>query len=593
MRKVVLLIILTLSLFGEYIEHFDTKVAIKDSSNANIKESILWNFGKELRHGIYRDIPKNDMQIRGLKVYQNGYSATYKLMDKDRYWRIRIGDADKYVSGKVNYTLMYNLMGQVVRKYGDKNAIIVDTIGTGFKKPIKLATSTIYLPKILENKVLVKAYKGKFGSKNEIKVKIDKNVIKITALNLAPYEGVTVAISFDPSLMAVGKKPNYKFWEKPIFYLFLAPILALFYYYGKRFNIFKDIGSIAPRYHPPKDLTVMEAGLLKDNFVDFTEIKPAILELANLGYIKIEEDENGLYLKKLKEADHALSIEQERILNAIFGYAEVTPTTSIKIDSRDFEGIREKVHQALIDKGYFGSSVKSARTGFLFGAVSLALLSIGAFFYYIYRDTMFEKIVPIGVSAGFIIVGIFNFLGAIKSKDIGGFFFSFVWIGFSGIFLFYVINSKDILISLLLMLVIIAIGSYLIYKRLNTLTFKGVLAKRHLLGLKEFIDKADKDKIKFFLQEDKKYLDKMLPYAVLFGLNSHWLNLYQELETPLPDWYDGSFDSFNHLDFDTTKFNPNSFSDSLPNSPSINSGDFGGFGGFSGGGFGGGGGDSW
>ena len=596
MKKLILLLILSISLFGEIIEHFDTKLVVKDSSTANIKESIIWNFGMNSRHGIYRDIPKNSMRIKNLKVYQNGMAAEYKLMDRDKFWRIRIGSANRYVSGVVKYELRYNLIGQVVRPFGNKNYIIADLIGTGFKKPIKLATATVYLPKALQNKnITIKAFRGKFGSKEPVSVKNlgDKLVLRTT--NLAPNEGVTVSISFSPSLMKAGEKPNDRYWENPIYYLFLAPILALFYYFGKRFNIFKDIGSIAPKYRPPNDLTVLEAGLLKDNFVEFTEIKPAILELANLGYIKIEEDSDGVFLKKINSDTSKLNSQQIKILNAIFGESEIIPNDSIRIDSQDFESIKEDVHNALVDKGYFGSSVKSVRESFKFAAFGIGLLSISAFFYYVYQDTIMEKLIPLGASILFIVIGIFNLIGALKSKDVGALLFSILWIGFSGIFLYTAIGSKDLLISLLLMLIVIAIGSFLIYKRLNTLTFKGVLAKRHLLGLKEFIDKADKDKIKFFLNEDKKYLDKMLPYAVLFGLNSHWLNLYKELETPLPDWYDGSFSSFDRLDFEPSIFTQDnsSFLDSIPNSPSINPGDFGGFGDFSGGGFGGGGGDSW
>ena len=593
MKKLILLILFTFALFGEHIEHFDTKVVIKDSSNAYIKESILWDFGSNRRHGIYRDIPKNKMRLKNLEVYQNGRVAPYKLIDKNNYWRIRIGSPNYYVSGRVNYLIKYNLTGEVVRRLNSKNYIIVDVIGVGFKKPIKVATATIYLPKVLQNKVNIKAFRGKFGSKTPVEFKNLGDRIVLKTYNLAPYEGVTISISFDPTLMDVGEKPSDKYWQNPIYYLFFAPILALFYYFGKRFNIFGDIGSIAPRYRPPKDLTVMEAGLLKDNFVEFDEIKPAILELANLGYIKIEEDNHGLYLKKIKEPDEKLTSIQRDLMDEIFGYSQIIPNNAIKIEKNFFERIRDKLHSTLVEKGYFGSSIKSVRSSFIFFVISVGLLSIGAFFYYVFKDSLAEKLIPMGVSLAFISVGIFNLFGAIKSRDFGATIFSILWIIFSSIFLLSVIGSKDLLISIILMIVVIAIGSYLIYKRLNTLTFKGALAKRHLLGLKEFIERADKDKIKFFLKEDKKYLDKMLPYAVLFGLNEHWLNLYKELETPLPDWYMGDYATFSNLDFEPSIFKDGSFLDNIPNTPSINPGDFGGFGDFSGGGFGGGGGDSW
>jgi uncharacterized membrane protein YgcG len=593
MRKVVFLLLFTLALFGEHIANYNTNLVVNSNSKVYVKESILWDFGYNSRHGIYRDIPKNELRIKNLKVFQNSAPATFKLMDKGDFWRIRIGSGNAYVSGKVEYTIKYNLIGEVVRNRGDKNYIIVDLIGNGFKKPISYASAKVYLPKVLQNRVSARAFKGKFGSTNEIAVRNLGDTLEIKAKNLAPYEGLTLSVAFNPKLLAVGQKPSDKYWQKPIYYLFLAPIFALFYFFAKHFNVFRDIGAISPKYRPPTDLTVMEAGLIKDNFVDFSEIKPAILELANLGYLKIEEDENGLYLKKLRAPDSSLSVEQIEILESIFGYAEVTDIGSIKVDSSLFESIKAKLHHNLVQKGYYSTSVKRARESFTFAAVAVALLSIGAFFYYVFDDTVDEMIVPIGVSVAFILVGIFNFVGALRGKDFSGLMFFTMWIGFSSLFLYTILGSKDILISLLLMLGVIAAGSYFIYKKLDTLTLKGVQAKWHLLGLKEFIDKADKDKIKFFLQEDSKYLDKMLPYAVLFGLNSHWLNLYQELETPLPTWYEGGYDSFSHMDFEPSVFNESNFIDSIPSSPSISSGDFGGFGDFGGGGFGGGGGDSW
>ena len=594
MKQLALLLLLTLALFGEYIEQYNTKLVITNDGKAKIQEIIDYNFGTNQRHGIYKDIPKNDTLIKNIKVLKNGISENFELYTKDRFWRLKIGSKNTYATGRVEYKISYNLEGRIVRDKDDKNFIIFDIVGTAWKKPIKKAKGIIYLPKKLQNRVNVEAFRGSFGSTVGVFVKNNGTYLEVETSNLKPHEGLTISISFDPSLMQVSKKPSFKYYEKPIYYLFLAPIIALFYFFGKKLHIFGEIGSISPKYKPPKDLTVMEAGLLKDNFVDFIEIKPAILELANLGYLKMEEDENGLYLKKIKDADEKLTQNQIQIFNEIFENTDATPSSGIKFSKTLFDNVRESLHNAMVNKGYYGSSLKSARESFLFATIGLAILTIGGFLYYIFKDTGLDIIFPLAISVGFIVVGIFNLINAFKTKQIGATFFSIVWILFSTFFLFASLNSTDIAISLLLMIIVIAIGSYLIYKRANTLTFKGTLAKRHLLGLKEFIDKADKDKIKFFLQEDKKYLDKMLPYAVLFGLNKHWLELYKELDAPMPDWYDGSYDSFSDLDFEPREFTSSSgFSDGIGSGVSIDSGDFGGFGGFSGGGFGGGGGDSW
>ena len=593
MRKLLLLILFTIALFGEHIEEYNTKVAIKSNSQASVVEQILYNFDGAIRHGIYRDIPKNDTVIKNIRVLKDGTPTEYKLINNQNFWRIRIGSANSYVRGRVKYTISYNLKGMIVREAKNSNFIAYDLVGTGWRKPIYSAKGTLYLPKELINKVKIKAFKGSFGSKDVADVKNYGNYIEASASNLNPHEGLTLYLTFDKSLMPASKKPSQKYYENPIYYLFLAPILAIFYFVAKKFNIFEGIGSIAPKYRPPADLTLMEAGLLKDNFVDFSEIKPAILELANLGYIKIEEDSEGIYLKKIKDSDENLSAELQAILNEIFSVGDLVPNNMLRIDSSIFDKLKYILHNSMVQKGYFSKSLRHARESFKFAAFSLGALTVGAFTYYVFKDTGVDIIVPAGISLAFVAVGIISLISSFRARDFSGVFFFLIWSVISSFFLFSVINSEDIVISLLLMVFIVAVGSFLIYRKMNTLTFKGILAKRHIFGLKEFIEKADKDKIKFFLQEDKKYLDKMLPYAVLFGLNKHWLELYQVLDTPTPDWYNGSLDSFNTLDFEPTAWSEPSFSDGISSMPSIDSGDFGDFGDFSGGGFGGGGGDSW
>lgn len=594
-RLLFLLLLATFALFGEQIERFQTDLFVFNNQKALVKERIDYNFGFLQKHGIYLDIPKNDTKISNIKVLQNGKNAHFKLFNKKDFWRIRIGDPNGYVSKKVVYTISFALKGVIVRKLAGKNAIIFDFVGTGWRVPIKEAIGVLHLPKELQNRVTLKAFRGYFGSKQRADVKNLGTKIEVFARNLRAKEGVTLLASFDPSLMKASEKPSSAYYKKPIYYLFLAPILALFYFFAKKFNLFGDIGSIAPRYRPPKELTVLEAGLLKDNFVDFAEIKPAIIELANLGYITINEQDGVMYLERTDKESSSLSSDQTQLLDAIFSSSSRVSNRDLKIETPVYAHIRAYLHNSLVNKGYFGSKVSSARDSFIFASAFVGLLTLAAFSYYALENSALGLLIPAGVSAVFVAIGVVNLIGGIKSHNIGTILFSIVWILFSAFFLFATIGSKDLAISLLLMVVIISAGAYMVYRRMNTLTFKGLLAKRHLLGLKEFIDKAQKDKIKFFLKEDKHYLDKLLPYAMLFGLNKHWLKLYQELQTPLPTWYNGDIDTFSYLDFEPTSFDPNSnsFDGFTPNSASIDSGDFSDFGGFSGGGFGGGGGDSW
>jgi len=596
MRLLLLLLLFNFWLFGEVIEKFHTDLIVVNNQKVVVKESIRYNFGSQAKHGIFLDIPKNDTKLSHLQVLQNGTEVPYKIFRKKEFYRIRIGDPQKVITGRNDYKISFTLEGMIVRKFGNKNKIIFDFIGTGWRVPIKEASGRLFLPsKLQKGSFTVQGFRGGFGSQKPIVVKRVGTLLEFHTSNLAPHEGVTLSVTFDPSLMEASSAPSDAYYKNPLYYLFLAPIIALFYYFAKRYNFFGDIGSIAPRYHPPKDLTLLEAGLLKDNFVDFEEIKPTILELANLGYLKVESENGKLYLHKIEKENAQLTKDQQMVYDALFEDGNIISNSALKIEKSLFENIRNFLHESLVQKGYFGSKVSSARHSFLFAAIFTALITVGGFFYYIFRDSGFESIVPLLVASLFILIGAANLIGGIKSRNFFVILFSIVWILFALFFLANSLQSEDLLISIGLMLGLIAIGTYMIYRRMNTLTFKGVLAKRHLLGLREFIDKAQKDKIKYFLAEDPFYLDKLLPYALLFGLNKHWLQLYQELDTPLPQWYEGDINTFTDIDFDTEEFDPNAnqFDGFTPNGITIDSRDFSDFGDFSGGGFGGGGGDSW
>ncbi|MFT7824792.1 MAG: hypothetical protein ABXS92_08510 [Sulfurimonas sp.] len=79
---------------------------------------------------------------------------------------------------------------------------------------------------------------------------------------------------------------------------------------------------------------------------------------------------------------------------------------------------------------------------------------------------------------------------------------------------------------------------------------------------------------------DPLYLEKLLPYAVLFDETEHWIAFFGLLGVTAPEWYEGDI---NHISDFTSSV------DSASTPPSKNSGG----GGFSGGGGGGGGGGSW
>jgi len=135
-------------------------------------------------------------------------------------------------------------------------------------------------------------------------------------------------------------------------------------------------------------------------------------------------------------------------------------------------------------------------------------------------------------------------------------------------------------------------------------THKGRVAWEQIAGLEEYIRRAEVDDIK--AQDRRGIFERLLPYAIIFGLSNRWAKAFADLYTQPPDWYQpadptGYTTWMLMRDLDRSVSTMNTTLPSMPRSEaagsagptgqgySWSSGGFGG-GGSSGGGFGGGGG---
>ncbi len=158
----------------------------------------------------------------------------------------------------------------------------------------------------------------------------------------------------------------------------------------------------------------------------------------------------------------------------------------------------------------------------------------------------------------------------------------------------------DILSSpgLLIVSALISLIIVFIFARIMTAkSLKGVRTKVQILGLQEFINRVDADRLKRMPPDT---FEKILPFAMALGIENRWAKSFQGIVQNPPTWYVGPTPYVG--------WNPIFFASSMhamagdvhqafvaaPRASSSGSGfgggGFGGGGGFSGGGFGGGGG---
>ena len=131
-------------------------------------------------------------------------------------------------------------------------------------------------------------------------------------------------------------------------------------------------------------------------------------------------------------------------------------------------------------------------------------------------------------------------------------------------------------------------------------TDRGQRLTGRVLGLRNFILYAEKDRLAILVEDDPTYFYSILPYAYALGLSDIWAEHFRGLTLEPPTWYYGPDGWTTWYMLSRLDRNMNSFQRAMTSAPASSSsgphgGSFGGGGGggFTGGGFGGTSGSGW
>ena len=80
-----------------------------------------------------------------------------------------------------------------------------------------------------------------------------------------------------------------------------------------------------------------------------------------------------------------------------------------------------------------------------------------------------------------------------------------------------------------------AVAVVLTSRYMSRKTRKGRIAWERIAGLEEYIRRAEVDDIKD--QERRGVFERLLPYAIVFGLSDRWGKAFADLYRRPPDWY--------------------------------------------------------
>lgn len=599
---------------GYSIRSFSSQIDVASDGTYLIHESISMDFHKAL-HGFYRVIPVeyrfNDPARQDIRVRVSGIKASEKYQSsiESGYLVLKVGDPDRTVTGKQDYSISYRYNIGNDRNEG-YDAFYFNLIGEDWQVPIEIYEFTITFPHPI-NEEKIWFYRGYYESISSDGVwwqlSQDRQTITGYTDTLMPGEAVTLQVEMPDGYFEL--QPDYqKIVSKFNFWVALCAVcLAIFLWI--RFGRDEDL-VVVTQFDPPEGMSPMDVGYIIDETLDPRDITSMIFYWADKGNLSIIEDDGKFSFVRGKDPVGASPYEQ-RLYNAFFKNA-----TNGVVKTSDLQGKFFTEYQKmgpLVSRYYSGARALSSPKSRNIAVLSGLLILIPALGYAIALTanafgpaTFIAALFAIAVGLLFavmthLIMRIWHIRKPI-SKVL--WFMVMILIGLiaCGILSipgFIAWNDYDVSIieAVKAVFTIAPISFFAIITRKRSEFGKKSIEA--VLGYREFIDKVEVDKLKRMIDEDPEYYYHVLSYAIVLGLEKKWAKKFDNITLEPPNWYMGRYDLWNAMFISSmlSRCNTALVSSMVTMPKSSPGGRFGGSsfggGGFSGGGFGGGGGGAW
>lgn len=447
---------------------------------------------------------------------ENGTPRESETESDDGFY-VMTSRADGFVHGRQTYVFTYTLRN-VTRSFSDTGAdeFYWDVNGTAWPQSFGRITARVAMSPDVDaaRTGAMACYVGEQGSTATCPISDADGAVVASATDVGPYQTLTIAIGFEQGTFTPFDSSYFGSpwgWLQSIVAVlglggsFVAALVA-------RRRLLRDAPGrpvIIAEYTPPRGLDALQSAVLLGHT---TKAIPAeVLEQAIVGSIRIEEGSRKLFggvrLKAVLQDPHIADADGQMLLPGLF------------------------------PSGVPGEEFEFGGTDTRFSKTAQAVLKAAA-------DDLkargFRRVVPAGAKAWPIAIA----------------WLSAALVIVFGVAALIAFVSPAVPLLLLFGGIAVALTATLLVAR-DPLTAAGAEARDHLLGLKQFIEWAEADRIRM-LQSPQgaervpvdltdpavklKLYETLLPYAVVFGQEKKWAEELAVLygDRGNPGWYVGT-----------------------------------------------------
>ncbi|MDD5645998.1 MAG: DUF2207 domain-containing protein, partial [Candidatus Bipolaricaulis sp.] len=290
-----------------YVESFDAVIGLTTAGDLEVIETLAVVFVTP-HHGIERYITisgrtplgkRVTIDLRVGEVTMDGANVAVEARRSGSHQYLRIGDPDRTITGTHVYRIAYTA-GRALLFHDDYLQLYWNVTGNDWEIPIRRATAVFALPPGTPSEnVSTTSYVGpKESTALGQPVTVDATgrfVFATGAIN--PGSGLTIDVSIPRSLLPITpptltQKLGRFLWDNKLAALPMAT-LAFMIVLWSRIGKEPRKGVIAPAFEPPSNLGPGAAGVLVDDRMDLRDVSAMVIGLAVDGYLTIREDAPG------------------------------------------------------------------------------------------------------------------------------------------------------------------------------------------------------------------------------------------------------------------------------------------------------------